>query len=160
MMRVKALVTVGIDTGPKSHAWGAVRRERDGLVYVAHGSITVGLDQPYQHGLLELLARMPRVAIECPQHAYSAATASPIIATARAAGELAGRLAVLGLQPVYITAADWRRELLGVANAHDAAVKAWLKQHVTGMPTRSNAHVRDALGLACHMAMRAERGTP
>ena len=151
-------VAVGIDTGPKAHAWGAVRYERGVWRYVDSGSLEADLASALPQALTTLALEGAAVAIECPQHAFSAATASPIIATARAAGELAGRLRALGVRAAYTTAADWRRELVGYANAHDAAVKSWLEAQVEGLPARTNVHVRDALGVACWAGVRAERG--
>lgn len=155
----------GIDTGPRQHAYGIVDVEhvgvyQDGSPAMQYRYVDSAL-LPWPASMDTMLGRLAEadaIVVECPQHAYSAATASPIIETARAAGELVGALrgAIMTAGPpvrrvvvTYTTAAEWRRELLGVANAHDHAIKAWLAEHVAGMPRRSNAHTRDALAIAC-----------
>ena len=159
----------GVDTGPRQHAYGIVDVECVGtcasggdlVQYRYVESALMPWPASMESGALYTLAEADAIVVECPQHAYSAATASPIIETARAAGELVGALrgAIMAAGPpvrrvvvTYTTAAEWRRELLGVANAHDHAIKAWLVEHVVGMPRKSNAHTRDALAIACWAA--------
>ena len=151
------MLVLAFDTGPKAHGWAIVSVEADlaearmcgGLKYGAH-PLTV-VPPMYSPGL---------IAIEAPLHAYSAKTASAIIATSRAAGELGGAARALGYRVEYVTAADWRAGLLGAANAHDAAVKAWVEQHIQGWPKRSNPHTRDAAALAVWAGRRALREAP
>lgn len=164
----------GVDTGPRQHAYGIIDVEpvgahADGSTAVQYRYVESALmpwPESMESGALYTLADADAIAVECPQHAYSAATASPIIETARAAGELVGvmRGVIRTAGPparrvvvAYTTAAEWRRELLGVANAHDAAIKAWLVEHVVGMPRKSNAHTRDALAIACWAAKAVRR---
>lgn len=158
----------GVDTGPRQHAYGIVDVEhvgvhQDGSPAVQYRYVESAL-LPWPGSMDAMLGRLAEcdaIVVECPQHAYSAATASPIIETARAAGELVGALrgAIMAAGPpvrrviaTYTTAAEWRRELLGVANAHDASIKAWLHEHLADMPRKSNAHTRDALAIACWAA--------
>lgn len=163
----------GVDTGPRQHAYGIVDVEpvgayADGSTAVQYRYVESAMlpwPESMESGVLLTLAEADAIAVECPQHAYSAATASPIIETARAAGELVGvmRGVIRSAGPprrvvvAYTTAAEWRRELLGAANAHDAAIKAWLHEHVAGMPRKSNAHTRDALAIACWAAKAVRR---
>lgn len=158
----------GIDTGPRQHAYGVVDVEHvgtyasgDDLVQYRYVESALLPWPASMDTMLGRLASVDAVVVECPQHAYSAATASPIIETARAAGELVGALRgvirsagppVRRVVVTYTTAAEWRRELLGAANAHDHAIKAWLVEHMVGMPRKSNAHTRDALAIACWAA--------
>lgn len=138
------------DTGPRAHGMA--------LLHVGHDSArliqvdTVEVAQPLLWPVVDL------VAIECPAHAFSAATASACIATARAAGELGGAARAAGLRTEYVTAADWRAGLLGVANAHDKAIKDWVEKHVQGLPKKTNVHVRDAIALAVFAGRRWLRG--
>lgn len=151
---------VGFDTGPTRHAYGIVEADEAGVfLFVGSGMVEWPTEQGYAAELVHgPVANV--VVIECPMHAYSAATTGPIIATARAAGELAGF--IRGCAPlagqrrrvttVYTTASEWRRQLLGNASAHDAAIKAWLVEHLARMPSKTNAHTRDALAMACWAA--------
>ena len=141
---------IGIDTGPRSSWWARVRRGDDGaVVYLSSGYI--------EHGhSIAVPTVAASYAIECPEHAFSSATASAIIATARSAGEISGylRAASASARVRYVASATWRRELMGVANAHDASVKAFVEAHVAQLPKRTNVHVRDALAIAYWLATK------
>lgn len=150
------LFVLGIDTGPKSHGWAVVRLDGEVARYAQHGDCPV--ERADTLVIMSAWAGAVHIAVECPLHAYSAKTASSIIATARAAGELGGAAKARGYAVEYVTAADWRAGLLGAANAHDAAVKAWVEAHVQGLPKKTNVHVRDAIALAVFAGRRWLRG--
>lgn len=151
------MMVFAFDTGPKSHGWALLNVTDDDACYLKSGTVDattaekwLPLHEDFYFGAL--------LAIECPLHAFSAKLASSIIATARAAGELGGAAKARGYRVEYITAADWRAGLLGAANAHDGAVKAWVEQHIQGWPKKSNPHTRDAAALAVWAGRRWLRG--
>lgn len=55
---------------------------------------------------------------------------------------------------VMLAAKVWRAALTGSGQASDANIAAGLKVMLGGMPTLSNKHQRDAMGLGWHVAMR------
>lgn len=67
--------------------------------------------------------------------------------TAEIAGAawMAGK--VYGLTTVRLTAREWRKHIVGKGNASDAEIALALADHME-LPTRSNAHSRDAAGVA------------
>jgi Holliday junction resolvasome RuvABC endonuclease subunit len=150
------LFVLGIDTGPKSHGWAVIRVEGESARYADSGNCPVELGTDLTK--MSAWNGETLIAIEAPLHAYSAATASPIIATARAAGELGGAAKARGYRVEYVTAADWRAGLLGAANAHDRAIAAWVQEHIQGWPKKSNPHTRDAAALAVFTGRRWLRG--
>jgi hypothetical protein len=154
---------LAFDTGPKTHGAAVIYISENGALY--QGSATEPSDDPTGTVDRRVGLTVPPclVAIECPLHAFSAKTTTPIIATARAAGELGGAAMARGYRVEYITAADWRAGLLGVANAHDPAVRAWVEEHIQGWPKKSNPHTRDAAALAVFAGrrwLRAQEGKP
>ena len=78
-----------------------------------------------------------------------------------AASELAGRILGVGrergMSVVEASAREWRRAIVGKANASDVLIKAVVHKRVRGVP-RTNEHVRDAIGMGLYAAMKS-RGT-
>lgn len=74
---------------------------------------------------------------------------APFINAARIGGELAGYARALGLRVVAVSAHEWRRAIVGKRNASDADIKAAVSRLVD-LPKRSNAHERDAIGVALY----------
>lgn len=72
---------------------------------------------------------------------------SELIATALIAGRIIG-MAEGQYSTSAITAQVWRQRLTSKVNASDATIKTTLAYVLRGMPTRSNAHERDAAGVA------------
>jgi hypothetical protein len=149
---------LAFDTGPKTHGAAVIYISENGALY--QGSATEPSDDPT--GAVDRRAGLTvppcLIAIECPLHSFSAKTTTPIIATARAAGELGGAAKARGYRVEYVTAADWRAGLLGAANAHDKAIAAWVAEHIQGWPKKSNPHTRDAAALAVFAGRRWLRG--
>jgi len=86
------------------------------------------------------------VAIEAPV-GRTGPWVGPVVQTALIAGEIFGICKTLGMRPQYVLCKDWRKMLCGKGNASDAEVKEALSREVC-LPVRTNAHVRDAAGVA------------
>ena len=95
------------------------------------------------------------VGIERPSgYAYSAARVGPLLDAAWQGGELAGWAANSHLATTVATvpAGDWRRLVVGTPSARDAQVAAALGSWVVDLG-RTNAHGRDAIGVAIGAAL-------
>lgn len=73
-------------------------------------------------------------------------------------GEIAGfcrglKYGFYGFDTFEFSALEWRRAVIGKSNASDAEVKRVLSALVA-LPARSNAHERDAVGLALYVERR------
>jgi Holliday junction resolvasome RuvABC endonuclease subunit len=89
------------------------------------------------------------VAVEVPDGFVHAKYRGPtLLATARVAGGLAWLAEGETLRVIELPAAAWRQTLVGRPHAKDAVIKLAVERLVTGLPARTNVHVRDALGLA------------
>jgi Holliday junction resolvasome RuvABC endonuclease subunit len=62
-----------------------------------------------------------------------------------------------GLEPVTVEAPVWRLELVGIRSATDREVKEMLSTRCPHWPARSNAHERDAAGVALFAGLAARR---
>lgn len=82
----------------------------------------------------------------------------PVVDTAMIAGEIYGMAMCVGLRPTYVTCSDWRKVITGRHNASDAQVKVALEKRMV-LPKRTNAHVRDAAGVAAVGGWRIYCGT-
>lgn len=100
------------------------------------------------------VAEEVRVAVERPAGAvYDAFRGATLLGTANVAGGVAWVSRSLGMSVEEIPAQTVRKVLLGgrgkVAKGQtDRAIKEALPSFVSGMPARTNDHVRDALALA------------
>lgn len=101
------------------------------------------------------------VAVETVSHVYprarfSARMASAISNASLVAGRILGAAEGLGIPTVEVTAATWRKAIVGSGTASDARVKAAILGRIAGVP-RCSAHVRDAAGVALFAALRKLR---
>jgi hypothetical protein len=81
-----------------------------------------------------------------------------LIASAEQAGLLLGWAQAHRVPTLRATAHVWRKAVVGKGNATDAEVKVAVTRQVAGLPERTNAHVRDAVGLGVWgLAMMRER---
>lgn len=156
-------LVVGIDPGASLHGVALLRVSGARASFVeAHRLDTTELVL----WLKALAIQAPYVAIETAygvhagiartrgaQAALSIARAS--VATTRADGVIEGVCVGLGLVTMRATALEWRAALAGGRQASDAAVAAMVPRLVSGWPARSNAHTRDAAGVAVFCARRA-----
>lgn len=147
------ILVLGVDPGPTTHAWSLVR-----VIDLQRGEF---LACGKLEGKAELLARpaflqgATVVAIESPSQfipqgarGFIPAVASALFGTTRQVGRLASIAEDRGLEVVEMTATDWRREVCGKGASKDDAVAADIARLIPNWPKRSNAHVRDAAGVA------------
>lgn len=71
-------------------------------------------------------------------------------------GEIAGMARMMALPVTKMPATEWRRIVGAGATGSDADVKACLSVLVAGLPKKSNAHLRDAVGCAYGTLQRSE----
>lgn len=93
------------------------------------------------------------VVVEQPGRVHTESANMPLLLTAFAAGEFVGRASERGLAVSTLTAEVWRATVTGLRAPSDAQVKAALGR-MLDLPARSNAHERDACGLALGWALR------
>lgn len=102
------------------------------------------------HG--RMAARPEVVVVEQPSRVHTEAANMPLLQTAFAAGQFYGQALERGLAAT-LTAETWRATVTGLRSPSDAQVKAALGR-MLDLPARSNAHERDACGLAVGWALR------
>lgn len=144
---------LGIDPGPfgTRHGW-AVLRYLPGLTpqWTASGQ---GTTEQILAQLRGVSASIACVAVETPAgYVWSFERGSSLLQTARAAGHLQGLLEGLGLRVATPAAQDWRRHVIGNPQAGDPDVARALARLLSGLPTRSSVHERDAAGAALAVA--------
>ncbi len=109
------------------------------------------------------------VCIETPTVMLARDRFSPWMATnvanAKAqARELRRHFLDRGIAVLEVTAGQWRGRLIGKASADDALIAMMIPRLILDWPARSNAHVRDAAGVALWgartAAMRLSLGLP
>jgi len=113
--------------------------------------------------VLEMAAWRPvLVAVESVSAVFSrarfgAGMASALVNTARIEGQVLEHYRGLGIQVATCSAAEWRRALTGSGTARDARIKVVLGMRGL-LPGRTNAHERDAIGVALFAWQRARVG--
>lgn len=131
-----------VDTGePPRVIWcGAASRDAVDLARALDTGVTVDL-----------------VAIERVETVYSrarfgASMATALVAAARVEQRLADCAERRGWPVLYVTAGDWRRAIAGSRTASDARIKRALTLRFGDVLPRTNAHARDAIGVALYGA--------
>lgn len=135
--------------GPALHGWcivGIEPDQRPRWVESGHDEADV---VRRQMALLDIDA----IVVEVPSRAHKEAVNVPLLLTAFAAGEFYGRSLESGRRTAAMAAESWRTAVAGLRSPSDAQVKAALGRMLV-LPTRSNAHERDACGLAVGWALR------
>jgi hypothetical protein len=133
--------------GPALHGWCIVRilpGLRPEWVDSGHD------DADVIHG--RMAARPEAMVVEQPGRVHTEAANMPLLQTAFAAGQFYGQALERGLAAT-LTAETWRATVTGLRSPSDAQVKAALGR-MLDLPARSNAHERDACGLAVGWALR------
>jgi Holliday junction resolvasome RuvABC endonuclease subunit len=136
---------LAIDPGPSRSYWALVEvgaRPR----YVDSGwceSTLEDVDRLFRSREVDHIA-LEQVA----GYAYEAKRTAQLIATSRVEGMIGAGAYSFRVPLVEVAASTWRKALCGKGNADGHAIARALATWVVGMPTRTNEHVRDALGLA------------
>jgi Holliday junction resolvasome RuvABC endonuclease subunit len=145
---------LGVDPGPTRSGWALLSWDVSGRpAYVASGELASRGDDA--RALLEKW-EPEAVAIEKCSGIFRGAAGIPLLETNWIGGMFAGLAISNGREVEEIKSADWRLALTGKRGATDGRVEEVLRGHVEGMPAprQTNAHERDALGVACSALWR------
>ncbi len=152
-------LVVGFDVGATLGV-AVLVEQWGGFSYSFAGSMRYGAIEWARCVALKLSPSL--VAIETPSgYIHEHARGKALLAAARQAGELVGALRADGHTVVECSAVEWRKALCGRGTATDARVKQMVRTRVSNWPARSNAHERDAAGVAmfCELRLQRERKT-
>jgi len=145
------MILVALDPGPTMCGHARVRIEGTRATYVEGGLVNATLE-----GIEQLLRIADAVAVEVPRgYIFQPARGAQLLATAHIAGGICWMAQSRGLPLVEFTGQEWRRGLTGKGSrVSDHMVKDAVESAVIGVPSKTNVHVRDALGLAVVAAWR------
>jgi Holliday junction resolvasome RuvABC endonuclease subunit len=141
------VIVVGVDPGPTRSAWSAIESRCAGRWQF----VRCGMAESNAEAFRDVLALTVGCdfAFETPSgYIHEHARGAALLATARVAGELVAVAQSCHRRVVEMSASKWRQGLTGKSNASDALIKKAVELYVDGLPKRSNAHVRDAIGVA------------
>lgn len=153
---------LALDPGSTSSGWCLVEASRSRAINVR--ALAMGEVESTPNALRELLVeRLPDVvAVEVLRGiAYpskGAGIVGNLVSSSFAAGVIVGLARAFELAVVEMPAVQWRRAVLGKANASDREIAWTIPRLVDEWPKRSNAHERDAGGLAVGVAWTREWG--
>jgi len=143
---------LAIDPGEKACGFAIVRLEGPRTRWLGGGKIDAtraGFQNLLNGALLTRCLGADVVALEDVSGFIHEPFRGPhLLATAKVLGGIAWECEREGLRVVELTARAWRKTLCGKANASDGVIADAVRANVVDMPTSSNEHVRDALGLA------------
>lgn len=143
---------LGIDPGPAESGWMTLVKRAKGVQFANCGNVLSKRD-----AFIELLdVESPDVvSIERPKwqdHGKNAvatrAIASNLIETNYVVARFAEIAVARGMKLIEIPAQTWRLGLLRSRSPSDAQIKRVVVELVHGLPSRTNAHERDAGGVA------------
>lgn len=143
---------LGIDPGPAESGWMTIWQRAKGLQFANSGNV-----DSKRRAFTELLdvEKPDVIAIERPKwqdHGRNAvatrAIASNLIETNYVVARFAEIAVARGIKLLEIPAQTWRLGLLRSRSPSDAQIKRVVVALVLGLPTRTNAHERDAGGVA------------
>lgn len=145
---------VGLDPGPTRSAMALVRtlpmgrvlHLRSGMVPSQPDAMLAWLQACGLPGTVTLARE------QVSGYAYAHVRSAALLATQDRGARFVGTAQAHGYAVVEASAEQWRRQLTGRGAANDAAIKRALAPFVDGLPARTNAHVRDALGVALFAA--------
>ena len=133
------------DVGPAHCGWALITHAlRPRVLALGEcGASPADLDE------LLRLAAPAHLAVEVVRgYAYEQARTAALFETSHVAGLLEGIAYARGLPALCIPAATWRNTITGTPSPSDAQVADAVPRFVDGIAKRTNAHERDALGLA------------
>lgn len=148
------LVVLGFDPGATTGwaylevslaaaTWIAAGAERDPSELLHRVQTTATLD----------LVALERVATVFPRDRFGTAMARDLAHASWIGGEIAGAVRMLRRAVAECEATEWRKALVGATSPSDAKITRALRMHLR-LPARSNAHERDAAGVALFCARR------
>lgn len=144
---------LGIDPGSAHVGWALLT---DQLNYVDAGALNHCAAPDVVATLRHIAGNMGAsrlIAVERVDQVRPRARFSAVMATALVLGHGLGQRVVQafvddGVAVREVTAEAWRRAYFERGSVDDAAVKALVQHRITGWPTKSNAHARDAACIA------------
>jgi Holliday junction resolvasome RuvABC endonuclease subunit len=145
---------LAFDAGPRKTGWALVSMARSPSV------LSVGEVASRAEDLAALVADTSpaHVGIEVIKgYAFAQARTAMLMATSEVAGIIQGLAFAAKCGMTFFSAREWRSVIVGAPAPSDAAVAAALSSLVE-LPKRSNAHHRDAVGVA--LATRLALGLP
>lgn len=165
-MPPRELVVLGLDPGSTAHGWAVLLVSLAGARYHSAGHWAGSAAR-----LVRLLHHRQRVtpadpacppidlvAVEVPGAVYKLSCIKQLLLTAGQAGRALGAAEGVGLAHVDVAPGVWRLAVVGSNAPHDALIKDKLPPQIVGWPARSNAHVRDAAGVALYAGRAALTG--
>lgn len=141
---------IAFDPGPTTCGYAIAEHGRDAgnrVRFLAGGEVSS--DAAMLGQTLGCGAGVDAVCVETPAgYVYEKFRGPTLIETARVAERIAILAGVRGTRVVQMSAAQWRKALCSKANADDKRIKRAVQMVTTDLPSRTNEHLRDALGLA------------
>lgn len=160
---------LGLDPGPTKTAWSLIEMGPNGMAhYVGSGMLLSTDPDAFRAKLAGAASVGALVAVELPTALHPRAGADPanlfarskqLLATMKVGASIATEARSAGLEVVELSAGQWRHALTGKNNASNPLIERAVRMFTTGFPTKSNEHVRDALGLAIVAARTGRRQT-
>jgi Holliday junction resolvasome RuvABC endonuclease subunit len=138
---------LAFDPGPSTSGWALVGCYRIPRVDWVDGGTCLSTVSSVR----ELIAKYAPdlVAVERIEGiSYDRKRDRKLFETSDAAGRMAAACEVSDVETVRLAAETWRHMLCGNGRMQDKQIARVLKTLTNRMPTRSNVHIRDALGLA------------
>ena len=154
------MIILGLDPGSHTTGYAILDAERATVSFVECGSLE---NEELAAWLYDDAHDVDCVAIERIEGVAFAPKGAGIVphllSASNAAGVAKGAAQLLStnrarVHIVEASAREWRKAIVGKANASDADVKRVVTLHVQGWPKVSNAHERDAAGVAMYAARR------
>lgn len=141
------LQVLGIDPGTKKS--GVTELEFDGSTFRFAWTGNVPNDDVHLR-----ISPAHLVGIEAPGGSMfgGGARSANVVRSSYWAGWFACIANARGCRIVEATANEWRKAIVGRANAKDALIKSKVVPHIVGWPKVSNSHARDAAGMAMFAA--------
>lgn len=150
------MIVIGFDPGATT-GWAAIRIVGQRGIYLDGGTVRgpeglEGLELPWAHFVVyEHVSKIYR------RDDFGTGMATALGEASYLAGMIRGIMRGRGIPSAPCSAAEWRKALVGKARASDAEIKATLMPRIAAAPARTNAHVRDAIGVALYGGLRLLR---
>jgi Holliday junction resolvasome RuvABC endonuclease subunit len=169
LSRVRSVRVLGVDPGSTIGIamLSVLRPSATGLLV---GAWRAASDRELDEALVRLSKILDEepidlVAVERVEHVHGSdrmgsSYAEGLTRAAWIGGEIAGAARARGLKVVTVDAPTWRSALVGSRRASDAEVKRMVLTRIPGWPSSSNAHERDAAGVALWAGLKPALEVP
>ena len=136
------MIVVGIDPGPTKSAYAIVQFKGNTLDVLSSGFFSE-LSETIADAIYDGFFALETV----EGYAWMPERSSALIQTSFVAGVIDGTLSTIGHRVVRLSARQWRKVICNDPAASDKIIKRILQARIPTLP-RTNAHVRDAIGVA------------